>query len=102
MRSPYRIAQEAVNNAVKHGRASQVTIDLQVTTENVTLIVRDNGSGMARDAQLSRGMGLKIMHYRASMLSGAVALEACGGRRFTGDSAVAGSPRLRIAVSVRS
>ena len=44
----YRIAQEAVNNAVKHGRASQITVDLQVTTENVTLVVRDNGSGTGR------------------------------------------------------
>jgi PAS domain S-box-containing protein len=75
----YRIAQEAVNNAVKHGRASQITIDLQVTTENVTLVVRDNGSGMAGDAQLSRGMGLKIMHYRASMIPATVALEAAEG-----------------------
>jgi PAS domain S-box-containing protein len=75
----YRIAQEAVNNAVKHGRASQVTIDLQVLSGNVTLTVRDNGRGMAGDAQLSRGMGLKIMHYRASMLSGVVAVEAAEG-----------------------
>ena len=76
----YRIAQEAVNNAVKHGHAGQIVIDLQVTADDVTLSVRDNGHGMARDAQLSRGMGLKIMEYRASMLSGAMTLEpALGG-----------------------
>src|SRR5262245_1135542 len=75
----YRIAQEAVNNAVKHGRATQVTIDLQVAGANVTLTVKDNGGGMAGDAQLSRGMGLKIMHYRASMLSGSVAVEGAEG-----------------------
>jgi PAS domain S-box-containing protein len=75
----YRIAQEAVNNAVKHGRASHVSIDLQVAGANVTLTVRDNGRGMAGDAQLSRGMGLKIMHYRASMLSGSVTVETAEG-----------------------
>jgi PAS domain S-box-containing protein len=75
----FRIAQEAVNNAVKHGRASQIVIDLHVTADTVTLTVRDNGSGLASDAQLSRGMGLKIMHYRASMLSGSVVLEPVEG-----------------------
>ncbi|HZF27421.1 MAG TPA: PAS domain S-box protein [Steroidobacteraceae bacterium] len=75
----FRIAQEAVNNAVKHGRAGQILIDLHVTTDTVTLTVRDNGSGLASDAQLSRGMGLKIMHYRASILSGSVVLEPVEG-----------------------
>ena len=75
----YRIAQEAVNNAVKHGHASEIVIDLKVTADNVTLTVRDNGRGMARDAQLSRGLGLKIMEYRASMLSGAITLESATG-----------------------
>jgi len=75
----FRIAQEAVNNAVKHGHATQIVIDLHVTKDTVTLAVRDNGGGLASDAQLSRGMGLKIMHYRASMLSGSVALEPVEG-----------------------
>jgi PAS domain S-box-containing protein len=75
----FRIAQEAVNNAIKHGRATQIVIDLHVTLDTVTLTVRDNGSGLASDAQLSRGMGLKIMHYRASMLSGSVVLEPVEG-----------------------
>ncbi len=72
----YRIAQEAVNNAIKHGHARDVVIDLHVTGESVTLIVSDNGKGVARGANLTSGMGLKIMRYRATMLVGEVRIEA--------------------------
>ena len=72
----YRIAQEAVNNAIKHGHASDVLIDLQVTGTSVALIVSDNGSGLAPGASLTSGMGLKIMRYRATMLGGEVVIEA--------------------------
>ncbi len=71
----YRIAQEAVNNAIKHGHAREVIIDLHVTGESVTLIVSDNGQGVAPDANLTSGMGLKIMRYRATMLGGEVKIE---------------------------
>ncbi len=72
----YRIAQEAVNNAIKHGHAREVVIDLHVTGESVTLIVSDNGMGVAPGANLTSGMGLKIMRYRATMLGGEVKIEA--------------------------
>jgi PAS domain S-box-containing protein len=71
----YRIAQEAVNNAIKHGHAREVIIDLHVTGESVTLIVSDNGTGLPPGANLSSGMGLKIMRYRATMLGGEVRTE---------------------------
>jgi signal transduction histidine kinase len=71
----YRIAQEAVNNAIKHGHAREVIIDLHVTGETVTLIVSDNGTGVAPGANLSSGMGLKIMRYRATMLGGEVKID---------------------------
>jgi PAS domain S-box-containing protein len=72
----YRIAQEAVNNAIKHGHAREVIIDLHVTGESVTLIVSDNGSGLPAGVNLSSGMGLKIMRYRATMLGGEVRIES--------------------------
>lgn len=72
----YRIAQEAVNNAIKHGHAREVIIDLHVTGESVTLIVSDNGTGLPPGANLSSGMGLKIMRYRATMLGGEVRIES--------------------------
>lgn len=71
----YRIAQEAVTNAIKHGHAGEVLIDLQVTGTNVTLVVSDNGVGLPPGANLTSGMGLKIMHYRAAMLGGDVLIE---------------------------
>jgi PAS domain S-box-containing protein len=72
----YRIAQEAVNNAIKHGHAREVIIDLHVTGETVTLIVSDNGKGLAPGASLASGMGLKIMRYRATMLGGEVTMDS--------------------------
>jgi hypothetical protein len=71
----YRIAQEAVNNAIKHGHATEVLIDLQVTGASVKLVVSDNGTGLAPGAGLTSGMGLKIMRYRAAMLGGDVVIE---------------------------
>jgi signal transduction histidine kinase len=71
----YRIAQEAVNNAIKHGHAREVIIDLHVTGETVTLIVSDNGTGLPPGANLASGMGLKIMRYRATMLGGEVKID---------------------------
>jgi signal transduction histidine kinase len=71
----YRIAQEAVTNAIKHGHAGEVLIDLQVTGANVTLVVSDTGVGLPPGANLTTGMGLKIMRYRAAMLGGEVVIE---------------------------
>lgn len=62
----YRIVQEALNNAIKHGSATRVTIALATDGKTHTLSVRDNGSGLAPIA--GRGMGLNIMKYRASMI----------------------------------
>lgn len=67
----YRIAQEAVTNAVSHGKASVVRIEWIPTPAQATLRITDNGSGL--DAAeppepLHQGMGLRIMHYRASSI----------------------------------
>jgi signal transduction histidine kinase len=64
----YRIAQEAVMNAVKSGKATQVRIHLFVRSGRIFLSVRDNGIGF--DIQsVHKGMGLKIMEYRAAALN---------------------------------
>lgn len=66
----YRIAQEAVSNAVKHGKAKQVTMRLTQTT----LTIVDDGIGI--QAQLeTEGMGLRIMRYRAEMIGGRLKVE---------------------------
>src|SRR5690606_18013360 len=64
----YRIAQEAVSNAVKHGRATQVRVRLALGDEQVRLYVHDNGVGFPDELPAERGMGVRIMHYRARII----------------------------------
>jgi signal transduction histidine kinase len=64
----FRIAQEAVQNAVKHGKASRIVIRLSASNEHVKLTIRDNGKGLPGHLEKRRGMGLKIMDHRASMI----------------------------------
>jgi PAS domain S-box-containing protein len=64
----YRIAQEALTNAARHGRASLVNISLIARSDGFTLRIIDNGVGLSRAAPSPAGMGLKIMKYRADMI----------------------------------
>lgn len=64
----FRIAQEAVSNAVKHGQAQAVEIVLQRETAALALTVTDNGCGIAVPATPSRGLGLRIMRHRAASM----------------------------------
>jgi signal transduction histidine kinase len=61
----YRIAQEAINNATRHGRAKRILISLHNTPAGTTLQILDDGIGIAEEAGNGRGMGLNIMRYRA-------------------------------------
>lgn len=69
----YRIAQEAITNAVKHGRATRVELDCKVSSERLILNVADNGSGLS-GAEPRPGLGLRIMGYRARMVGGEIDL----------------------------
>jgi signal transduction histidine kinase len=71
----YRIAQEAVTNAIKHGEATQIEIRLAHTSEGAQLLVEDNGRGFCQERRGRRGMGLRIMQYRADMLGGNFSIE---------------------------
>jgi len=64
----YRIAQEAINNAIKHGKASCIVIALQYSDGGVVLSVTDDGSGFPAKWNETAGMGLRIMKYRAGMV----------------------------------
>lgn len=66
----YRIAQEAVSNAVKHGRATRVTIALASGDDRVRLRIQDNGVGFPDVPGETQGMGVRIMHYRARIIGG--------------------------------
>lgn len=64
----YRIAQEALTNAARHSAATQVALVLEQSAGRTTLLVRDDGRGIAPDADRGPGMGLKIMRTRAEIV----------------------------------
>ena len=66
----YHIAQEAVNNAIKHGRAKNILIHLFASERQGTLIIKDDGVGIERPSPPQTGVGLHIMNYRAGMIGG--------------------------------
>jgi signal transduction histidine kinase len=65
----YRIAQEAVNNAVKHGHPNHVSIQLSGLKDQIIVEIKDDGQGIPRKLNKSKGMGLRIMEYRAEMIN---------------------------------
>ena len=73
----FRIAQEAVNNAIKHARADQIAVTLAADREQIRLTIEDNGLGFQPDAGERRGMGLHLMNYRARMLGAVLHIEPC-------------------------
>jgi PAS domain S-box-containing protein len=71
----YRIAQEAVNNALKHSGARNITIRLTSTAGETVLEVKDDGKGLGSHRQSGAGgMGLHIMEYRARLIGGTLRL----------------------------
>jgi signal transduction histidine kinase len=68
----FRIAQEAVNNALKHGQAEEIIIRLFAGERQGTLIISDDGVGIERPVGPHSGMGLHIMNYRAGMVGGSL------------------------------
>jgi PAS domain S-box-containing protein len=65
----YRIAQEAVNNAIQHGKARRVILGLTTAGDRGILTVRDDGIGVPADAENNKqGLGLRSMRYRAGMI----------------------------------
>ena len=76
----YLIALEAVTNAARHAQAGHIQIQLRQTKEALMLVVRDDGVGLPRKAQRRKGMGLRIMQYRAAMIGAVLrSLPAPGG-----------------------
>src|SRR3569833_2371002 len=68
----YHIAQEAINNALKHGDAKNIVLRLSSENGMGTLEVVDDGSGISDQRQNSQGMGLHIMSYRSKMIGGRI------------------------------
>ena len=74
----FRIAQEAVSNAIKHGRAKRISIGLENLHGGIVLRVSDNGAGFRAKSFREDGMGLRIMQSRAGMAGGTLAIERNG------------------------
>jgi PAS domain S-box-containing protein len=71
----FRLAQEAVSNAIKHGKAKWVSIQLKTEGDRLYLVVSDNGCGIPENRGKSKGMGLRIMQSRANMIGGTLTVE---------------------------
>src|SRR5690606_14837609 len=89
----YRIAQEAVSNAVRHGRATRVSIVLAAGEDRIRLRIVDNGIGFPANGPDTGGMGVRIMHYRARMIGGQLEIRADPG----GGTVVTGTLQDRVA-----
>ena len=66
----YRVAQEAIHNAIRHSRATRITVRLSETASDLCLAVTDNGRGLPADVSGAPGMGLRVMKYRAGLIGG--------------------------------
>jgi len=71
----FRIAQEALANAIKHGRAKAVVIALEAGEGTCSLRISDDGIGFAPNDSKKTGMGLSIMRYRARMIGGTLEIQ---------------------------
>jgi PAS domain S-box-containing protein len=73
----YRIAQEAITNAVKHANPSRVEVALRPNCEHLVLTVRDDGDGLPQPTPAAvQGMGLHIMRYRARLIGGTIQIDS--------------------------
>lgn len=66
----YRITQEAIANATRHGKATVIRLHLNSDEHSVRLVIEDNGSGIPNPLPGHPGMGLSIMQYRARTIGG--------------------------------
>ncbi len=81
----YRIAQEAVNNALKHAAPAEIRIGLERRDGALVLEVEDDGEGLAETAPAAAGIGLRVMRYRARLIGGILEIGSApaGGARIS-------------------
>ena len=76
----FRIAQEAVNNALKHAQAGEIVISLSGGDGSVRLGVADDGKGFPKAGRNGQGMGLELMKHRASVIGAELRVETKAGK----------------------
>ena len=72
----YRIVQEALNNAIKHARATQIQVSVGIEGTRGCLVVRDNGAGLQKSPDKSSGLGLRIMQHRCGLIDAEFRIES--------------------------
>lgn len=73
----YRIAQEAANNALRHGHPSSIRLSLQRQGEHEAVLkIEDNGSGLGKRTSAHTGIGLRVMDYRANLIDGSLTIKS--------------------------
>ncbi len=72
----YRIVQEGITNAVRHGKATKIWVELAGAWRKLTVVVRDNGAGCS---EVKPGFGLKHMQERLRMLGGTLSIDGTDG-----------------------
>ena len=73
----YRITQEALNNAVRHGNARRIEVTLDSCPRGRRLVIDDHGEGFdPQQKTTGAGVGLRLMHYRAAMIGGNLSIES--------------------------
>lgn len=72
----YRIAQEAVNNAIKHAKTNHIAISLAKANSYITMTIKDNGLGFPKAINKDRGIGLNLMSYRARVIGAALDIQS--------------------------
>jgi PAS domain S-box-containing protein len=75
IRQLYKIAQEALTNAIKHGKTRQVRIELALDTNRLLLTVRNEGVPFPSVVSRTAGMGLRIMNYRANLIDASLEIK---------------------------
>jgi signal transduction histidine kinase len=79
----YRIAQEAVNNAIKHGHATKIEVFLGRQGGDQCLRIVDNGGGIRKTVDRDRGIGLRVMHHRANIIGATLEIASARGSGVT-------------------
>jgi signal transduction histidine kinase len=74
----YKIAQEAVTNAIKHGKAKRVTISLSTKDGKIVMRIQNTGLPFPDLSSRTTGMGLRIMNYRANLVGGTLEIKGTG------------------------
>jgi len=72
----YYIAQEAIVNGAKHGKANNISVRLEPADDRWSLTVKDDGTGFEMSGTPRSGMGIGIMHYRARVIGATLDLKS--------------------------